>query len=224
MKPFSELKIDKSQILSLANNLQVLMKQRDISETDLARALNLPLMTIRRIVSGETVDPRISTLKLISDYFEVQIDRLLSEEKMPNEVKHNISSPPKSVPVLTWDIVCDQDFLKKEIKCWDNWQPVATGESQSLGKRSFALPSKASMQPRFPLGSIIIIDPDEEPKDGDLLLVRMDNTELSIRELIIDPPNWLLNPVVVGSDSIKFNKGSHYVVGIVVLTLLYTKK
>lgn len=225
MKPFSELKIDKSQIQSLASNLKHLMTQRGMTETELAKILNLPLMTIRRIASGETVDPRISTLKLISDYFNVPVDMLLSEEKMSSEIKSKVAASPQFVPILNWEMVCDRNFLNVRMETWDNWQPIANSEGQSLSPRSFALPSKPSLQPRFPLGSLIIIDPDEEPDDGDLLLVRIgSNSELSFRELMIDPPNWLLQPVVLGSDLLKFNKNADSIVGVVMLTLLYTKK
>ena len=71
MKPITELKITKTQIQRLADNLQSLMKTRNISENDISKTLDIPVMTVRRIVSGETTDPRISTLKLFADYFNI---------------------------------------------------------------------------------------------------------------------------------------------------------
>ena len=55
----------------LFENLRQLLMSRGISETELARQTNLPQPTIHKIMSGKTLDPRMSTLKSIASYFEV---------------------------------------------------------------------------------------------------------------------------------------------------------
>lgn len=63
--------------LHLPNNILRLMMKKRMSDSDLARAVRLPYNTIKRLTTGETTDPKISTLFLIADFFEVGIDALL---------------------------------------------------------------------------------------------------------------------------------------------------
>lgn len=63
---------------NLSHSLSLLMKEHNISESELARALGLPYNTIHRLVSGHTTDPRLSTLKSIAAYFNVSLDFLVT--------------------------------------------------------------------------------------------------------------------------------------------------
>ncbi len=47
--------------------LNYLKKEKNISSEALASEANLPVTTVRKILSGETKDPRYSTLKLLMD-------------------------------------------------------------------------------------------------------------------------------------------------------------
>jgi len=79
------------------------------------------------------------------------------------------------------------------------------------------------MQPRFPFGTTFIIKMDN-PIDGDLVLVRFkkDNS-ISLRELVIDSPNWQLNPIISGSKNILFNHLDHIIIGVVILMLIQNR-
>lgn len=74
----------------LSRNLSLLMKENNISESELARALNLPYNTIHRLISGYTTDPRISTLKLIASYFSVSLDNLFNSHCLSSDQDRNI--------------------------------------------------------------------------------------------------------------------------------------
>jgi len=225
MKPISELKISKSQIQQLSANLSALMDDRGVTESDLAKILDLPVMTVRRIVSGETTDPRISTLKLIADHFNVSIDYLIQDEHEPRTVMQQDQTKPLFVPILDWSFIAKPNALNELDKTsWKNWHPISTANNQPLSKNAFALYSKSSMQPRFHLGTLFIIDPEETPIDGDLVLVRIGQDEVSLRELIIDPPNKILQPVIQHSDPISYAPADHQIIGVIVLTLFYTRK
>lgn len=219
------LKIDHSQIQMLAKNLRKLIDSRGVSESEIAQSLNIPVLTVRRIVSGETTDPRISTLKLIADYFNVSIDSLIgSKDNNPlNIMTKNI---PQFVPILDWKTAGKINSLKDiDLTTWNEWYPIALGDNLSLSEGAFALESRPSMQPRFLKGTLLIIDPSVSPTDGDIVLVKMKaDSDLSLRELIIDPPKWRLQPVVTGSEMLFYNETQHQIVGIVVLCLLHTRK
>ncbi len=225
MKPITELKITKSQIQKLADNLQSLMKIKNVSESDISEKLNVPIMTVRRIVSGETIDPRISTLKLLADYFDVPVDSLIEDNKS-RLISITSQHIPQFIPILDWKTASNINSIQYlDLHSWKEWQPVVLGNGSSLSSLAFALESRPSMQPRFPIGTLFIVDPKELPTDGDIILVKLKtNSDLSLRELSIDLPKWQLHPVITGSQTIFYDEKQHIIIGIVVLTMLYKRK
>lgn len=225
---YTETKSDETINLNtqlLSNNLIKLMSRNDVSESTLAKNLDIPYNTVKRLTSGVTTDPRISTLKLIADYFNVSLDDLISNSNVESN-KSNISSSPMTVPLYKWEDISNPNFLKSvNLEHWPNWYPVPPMSSEDLKSNVYALESRPSMQPRFPLGTILIIDPESDYIDGDTVLVRMlDNNDVSLRDLVIDPPSYQLLPVVPNSTPISFEKQKHAIIGIVVLTMLHRRK
>lgn len=52
-----------------------------------------------------------------------------------------------------------------------------------------------SMEPDFPQGSIIIVEPDMQPDPGDYVVVRNGENEATFKQLIKDGPEWFLKPL-----------------------------
>ncbi len=172
--------------------------------------------------NGETSDPRISTLKSISDYFNVSIDALIEPNTMaPNEFINQ--SKLVFLPVFDWESAKNKDKL--DLTQWQTWIPVTIGKNEKISPNAFALDSRPSMYPRFLPGTIFILDPDLTPMDGDLVLVNLrDNNELTLRELSIDPPDWRLHPVTQSTATLNYSKESHEIIAIVFLTLFHNRK
>ncbi len=220
-----ELVVNDLDASCIAKKLHLLMLHRGVSETEIARSLNTSVMTIRRVISGETEDPRISTLKLIADYFDISIDALLdTNDQKP--LRLMVKNAPQYIPVLNWDIFQQFKLIQEiDFERWGSWYPLITQDNFVSSAHTFALESRPSMQPRFPNGTLFIINPDEKPIDGDILLIKMkDNNELSLRELAIDSPKWQLQPIIPGSELLFFNKEQHEIVGVVVLSVLYNRR
>lgn len=215
-----ELKKEVSSVNFLSRNLVTLLKQAGLSEGDLAKNLNIPYMTVKRLASGTTNDPRLSTLQLISDYFKISLDSLIGAQ-LPTIKTH--LSIPYMVPILTWEMITEtNDISQLDLSKWPNWEPLVLNDS--LGTHAFALKSKSSMQERYPQGTLFIIDPDTKPQDNDIVLVKMLKTGgISLRELVIDPPHWYLEPIIANSSSIQFNQIEHQIIGVTVLVMLHTK-
>ena len=212
---------------NLSKNLAVLMERNQITESELARALDLPYNTVKRLISGFTTDPRVSTLSLITQYFNVSLDSLLGgDEELVTFSKKNNDSAPRSVPIISWEDISNRNFLEiLDLKNWECWQPIALSPTDNLSDKSYALESRPSMQSRFPIGTVFIIDPKEKPIDGDLVLIRFKNNDsVSLRDLIIDSPHWQLLSIAHNTPSINYDVKEHEIIGVVVLTILKARK
>lgn len=210
---------------SIADTLSELLGKNNLSSNQLANILGIPTMTVRRLLSGETEDPRISTLKIISDYFGVSIDVLAGDNSQ------KLLMPSKKiasylVPKISWDSLSTiKNINEVDFNTFNEWQSVSLNEQDTISKSTFALESKPSMYPRFPSGSIFIIDPKIIPTDGDIVLVRIKlNNTVTLRELVIDPPVWQLLALTTNSKPIEYHEDEHEIVGVNVLTLLYSNK
>ena len=76
-----------------------IIKERGISQIELANISGLPLNTIRNIFSGRTKNPRIETIKAIEKVLEIETCTRQSEwlnladfEKLPNSEKIQIAN------------------------------------------------------------------------------------------------------------------------------------
>lgn len=63
---------------TLANNLSRLLQSKNMSQTDLAKVLSLPEMTVSNWVNAKTY-PRVDKIQLLADYFGVLKSDLTEE-------------------------------------------------------------------------------------------------------------------------------------------------
>lgn len=219
------LKMHDDQKIALSQNLSTLLEIHHVNQSQIAQTLDIPVMTIRRLLSGETTDPRISTLKLIADYFNITVDSLIQSNEQ--FIKHTRKkSIPLFLPILDWETVKKITTIHElDLRKWKSWQSISLNEKDSISNEAFALESRPSMYPRFPQGTLFIIDPNISPIDGDTVLVKLlDNNELTIRELSIDPPERTLYPLIPSSKPLQFSKDVHYIVGVNLITLFYNSR
>ncbi|HKB60058.1 MAG TPA: S24 family peptidase [Gallionellaceae bacterium] len=52
-----------------------------------------------------------------------------------------------------------------------------------------------SMEPRFPNGAILIVEPEAEAKNGSYVIVRQNGTDATFKQLVHDGGRWYLKPV-----------------------------
>lgn len=183
----------KAESECLANNLRYLMQSNEISECNLSRKTDIPQPTIHKILSGKTINPRASTLKSLADFFEISIDELISSAPIIKLQDTTISA--QSVPLISWSDCISARTSIKELTSVTNVTYVIT---DFISGSTYALISKPSMEPRFQKGTILIINPEATPKDGDFVIAHYPNTyEATLRELSSDGPLKLLLPVCI---------------------------
>lgn len=193
--------------------LRLLLFKNNINATELARAINIPQPTIQRILAGKTEDPKLSTLTAIANYFSLTLDQLLGNAPLTDVV---FLKKTQKAPVISWEKASQfkEFFESNEIKDWKNWISIDTKTSSSF---IFGLQTKPSMEPRFIAGSILTIDPDKKPVDGDLVIVHYPNIpEATIREITLDGPKHELSSITEQSTE-KLSKDIN-IIGVVVQT------
>ena len=210
---------------SLAKNLIRLLSEKGVSESELAKEIGLPYNTVKRLVDGVTTDPRLSTLREICKFLDVSVDALLGND-MQNNNSFTRESTPLTVPLFSWEQLADPSFISNiNLAKWPHWYPIPPISNDGLNTGIYAVETRPSMQPRFPAGTILIVDPDIEPRDGDLVLVRMlEDNAISLREILIDPPTKQFMPIVKNSTILTYESSKHEITGVVVLNMLMRNK
>jgi SOS-response transcriptional repressor LexA len=185
---------------AVINNLHRLMQHQGLSEAELARQTGVPQPTLHKILSNQTTDPRISTLKTLADFFKIPLDDLFSDNVLLQDTPTSGAKDSQSIPVISWeDCVKPNPTSDLSPTNWEDWLVL---DGANTIKHGYALISRPSMEPHFPRGTTLIVDPDVRPSDGDLIVVQYPDTEsATLRELIIDGPNRMLIPLNQNSDA-----------------------
>jgi len=206
----------------LAYNINLLIKLRKLSITQTANDLNLPIMTVRRLISGETANPHLSTLKTIAEYFDISIDQLVSSQNILQAEDWHTKS--RLVPILSWQEVRSVTTIQDlNLKDWKNWQSVPADKEKDMNN-AFALKTRPSFFAQFPSGTVFIIDPDSKVCDGDIVLVKItENNDVTLRKVYIDPPETILHSLIPDLSPITYDSNKHKIIGVNVLTMHYNK-
>jgi SOS-response transcriptional repressor LexA len=176
---------------TLASNLRSLMQSKNINEAELARNTKIPQPTLHKILSKKTIDPRASTLKALANYFGLTIDELLNTSARIRKEYPLFQTQP--IAMISWsDCGKGSTFINTLTQA--NWEDWLVSEIVSIN--AFALRSKPSMEPHFPRGTILIINPELTAEDGDIILVHYPDThEATLRQISVDGPTTLLLPI-----------------------------
>lgn len=177
----------------ISENISILMSKNGINEAILARDAQIPQATLHKIISGKTTDPRASTLKILADYFNVTVDNLMSSDNIIANISNGDTATIQSVPIISWnECLKGKNFIEKLSPItWKNWITIG-----GTIKNAYALNSRPSIETTYPIGTILIIDPNIKPEDGDKVIVKYKNADdAALRELLIDGPNKFLKSI-----------------------------
>ena len=177
---------------SLSSNLKALMGLAKINASELARRTGIAQPIIHRLSTGQNTNPKLATVKPISEYFMVTISQLIGEEALPADKSfYRVSSDHRGwnrVPLITW-----QNAI--------NWTAAPISEEAiyvstdaNVSKLAFGLKIKgSSMEPIFPEGTVVIVEPTRAPKDRDFVVIHLHNDpEARLRQVIVDGPDYHL--------------------------------
>lgn len=198
--------------------LRQLMLETNIKEAELARQTALPQTTINRLLLGGTSDPRANTLKPIADFFCVTIGQLCGFEPLsPTRIRGTTQSLNRSawcfIPIIDWNKVPSWTFVQKNTTSLLHKKWIST--ERDLSEYAFALYSLSFMEPRFRKNSILIVDPKAEYKDGHFIVIGLDQPHPTVRRILIDGSDILLQSFDQTQSMIKLSK-KHSIYGTIV--------
>ena len=160
--------------IAVADVLNNLLKKHNLTSARLGSLINIPRATITNIATGKTIDPRVSTLQAIADYFNITVGQLLGREVLIDS--HTESMAQQIVNVIAWEQA-------------SNWQGVLSDPEKLKSSKRISIDSISNknifalnvvgdaMSPQFYEGTVLIVDPDKTPNNRDFVIVSVDETK-----------------------------------------------
>lgn len=188
----------------LSENLKRLIAEYNLNTAELARATGLLQPVMHRMVAGHTDNPRIDTLLPISRYFKITVNQLVGDEPLPlllisdtqaSRKKQKEETPSySSVPLLkNWDeiekfIAAPTDYVT------DDWVNI---DSTIHRSSMYSVKIKDStMLPRFLENTLLIVDGDLDPQNGDFVIIALkENEDAIFKQVFYDGADIYLKPL-----------------------------
>jgi SOS-response transcriptional repressor LexA len=144
-------------------------------------------------------------------------DEPLPQDRLPG-AHHPVGFTSSRMPVISWEWVIEwlesnQDHFKDKLINW-----IST--EKNVGSKAFALliPTE-SFGIIFRKGSLIIVDPDRQPHDGDLILLKILKEEnILLRQFLKDGKDVYIRSVNPEMKGTKLLTDKHKFIGVVIET------
>ena len=168
--------------------LSKLLFERRMKATELAREIDIPQPTLHRIISGKSPNPHSSTVEPIAEFFNVTVDQLKGNipigETLPPS-KQTVTQ----IPLYNWD-----DLSARSTNAQPTHYVIG---SHDTSNEAFAVNmNDSSMEPQFPRGSILILDPNKPANDRSYALIQLSEEGVFIfRQLLVDANHQFLKPL-----------------------------
>jgi SOS-response transcriptional repressor LexA len=202
---------------SLNENLKTLMSVAKINASELARRTGIAQPIIHRISTGRNLNPKLATIRPIARYFMVNISQLIGEEPLPSDqafLKMSLEHRGwNRVPLISWkDAVSWPECLPKYQTATNS---VYVSTDANVSKFAYSLTIHGSaMEPVFPKGTTIIVEPNREAQDRDFVLVHLrGRQEASLKQIIMDGNNQYLkslNPELENVKVVQVSREDHF--------------
>jgi SOS-response transcriptional repressor LexA len=207
--------------------LKALMAEIRISESELARRTGVGQPVIHRIASGETDNPKVATLSPIANFFALSISQLIGDEPLPENRLPGTFNPGThgwmQVPLLSWEQLLEWPNLKDQKTNFKPTESIST--DFHLSENAYALRVKDNtMEPRFPEGMLIIVEPALQPENRDFAIAQVEGQKLpTFKQLFLDGNAPYLKPVNPDFKAFSLDK-KHRFLGVVVQSRMDFKK
>ncbi len=192
---------DPQRLEAFADRLNLALDAAGVSrkglgrQTEVARAMDMSVRGARRWLEGEAY-PSPEKLIELAERYHTSVDWLLAGRGNPPPgvgVQETPGVRAGYIPHLAWPGVAPWvETGKVETDVVLGYLPYA----DAVGPRGFAVSVvDDTMQPDFPEGGILCVDPDLTPVSGSHVLARTDTGEITFKRLILDGGRTFLRPL-----------------------------
>ncbi len=174
-------------MINISYNMKSLMSSASINASELARRTGVAQPIIYRLSTGQNINPKLGTICPISDYFMISVSQLIGEVPLPTDPNYYRNEAGNRgwhrVPLISWDQAAQQSIEASHII---NGTYVSTDANVSA--EAFALQVKSSaMEPLFPKGATVVIEPNRVPADRDFVITQMQGEhESRLKQILVD--------------------------------------
>lgn len=203
---------------ALASILKRLMKEKNLSESELARQTGVGQPVIHRISSGETDNPKIESLRPLAKFFSLSISQLVGDEPLfqRNTQQKKLIERAHILPFLTFEQTLLWRKNKDQIHVLNDIITEADVSTDAYAVRV----EDTTMRPRFPEGTVLIVDPHYPIKDGSFVIAYLKEQEKVVfKQLLIDGEHQYLKSLNVDFPIIRMPK-EYLLLGTMVQALL----
>lgn len=151
-----------------SEQLKMLRNKKGLSQAKLAEELGVSASTVAMWESGEREPKNYETLELIADYFNVNMEVLLTGKLSPNKIPV-LGRVIAGIPIEAVEEIIDYEEIP-----------------QSMAKNGeyFALQIKGdSMEPKFSAGDVVIVRKQEDVDNGDIAIVLVNGDEATVKKI-----------------------------------------
>jgi len=200
---FSKQKKGQRHHSILAENLSLLMKEKNITEAELARGTGISQQLCNHILTGRTLSPKIETIITLSEFLKITVGQLVGAEPLHiGNKQRSFSVIPllAGSDIIHW--VKDGVISQKKDTTW-----ISCDLDPSL--RTYAIKLDASHEPLYDKNSILIVKVTDDYIPNMHVIVSFDGSSISIRTYAVDRTNIYLRPILSGLPTVQLKKTYH---------------
>jgi SOS-response transcriptional repressor LexA len=214
---------------NLAKNIKVRMRALGLTQKELAQLAGITQVTVHKIVSGKIAHS--SRIVDIAKALQSEPEWLLygdssngSSGKKPDSSHHsNVENVPfqlhvKKLPVISqvqagaWSEAIDFRSLGDEVE-WEDAPANASDNAFWLRVVGDSMTAQTGVS--IPEGHMILVDPDTEAQNGNLVVAKLEGTdEVTFKKLFMDAGQKYLKPLNPNYRPLEIN-GNCRIVGVV---------
>ncbi|KTC94848.1 helix-turn-helix domain-containing protein [Legionella feeleii] len=198
----SEYRTNSSPSEKLGKILNQLMKQYEIDGVQLSHYTGIPTTTINRLRQGiPNGNPTLLTLIPIAQHFSITVSQLIGESCLTPEPAMS------SLPLISWDEAINPSKVK-------NISQLSVLSENSYSKDAFALIVEGDNYQDFSRGTLLLIDPQLTPQDGNIVLIssKMQRTPI-LKKLLVENSVYFLKSMIYEKHIEKFDEND-YIIGV----------
>ncbi len=170
----------------LSQNLNILMKRARVTTNVLARQTNIPASTIKKLRNSSNINPTLSTLIPIANYFSLSIERILHDDFSMNSTLSITKPDVYHLPIITWEESIHWPHKKQASK----YKEIIT--EYRFSELAFALRIENNEYMPFPCHSILFIEPSMQPLNNDFVLTYINEQTPTLKQFLQeDGGTWL---------------------------------